>query len=267
MLDKPKLSNTAELLNIMGRLRDPKTGCPWDLKQDFTSIVPYTIEEAYELADTIASGDMDDIKDELGDLLFQVVFYAQLGSEQGAFDFDEIAEAIKSKLIRRHPHVFGELKAESAERVAENWEQIKQQERQSKGLDLDSSVLANIPSGLAPVLRAEKLQHRCAKVGFDWPSASPVLEKVQEEIDEVAHELKQKEQDSARIEEEIGDLMFAVVNLSRHTGVNAEQALRKANLKFERRFRAVEKLLVNKGIQQASLDEMEAAWQQVKHSE
>lgn len=263
---KPKiLSQVSRLLEIMQQLRDPQSGCPWDLKQSFKSIVPYTIEEAYEVADAIENGDMHEVKDELGDLLFQVVFYAQLAREQSEFDFDGIAEVVADKLIRRHPHVFAGGKLPSSADVGQQWEQIKQRERADKGQS-DTSALANVPKGMAPLIRAQKLQKKCAKVGFDWPDVAPVLDKIQEEIAEVKAELVETEVDQGAVEEEIGDLLFAVVNLSRHVKVDAETALRKANTKFEQRFRAVEQILADqqKTLADASLDEMEAAWQQVK---
>lgn len=259
--------NVDRLLNIMAQLRDPVSGCPWDRQQTFESIVPYTLEEAYEVADAIENGDMQNVKDELGDLLFQIVFYAQLGLEQNQFDFEEIAGTVADKLVRRHPHVFADQSADcSAENLEHAWETIKQQERREKGDSQDNSVLANIPKGMAPITRAHKLQKKCATVGFDWPDATPVLEKVLEEVHEVEQELAARHVDQQRVEEEIGDLLFAVVNLSRHANVDAYTALRKANVKFEKRFRAVEKTFSdrNERLQDASLTEMESVWQQVK---
>lgn len=255
-----------KLLDIMTKLRDPESGCPWDKQQDFASIVPYTIEEAYEVADAIENGDMDDVKDELGDLLFQVVFYAQLGKEQRLFDFEAIAETISDKLIRRHPHVFADEAAPSTEQLVANWETIKKQERDTKIGPKDRSILANVPSGLSPLIRAQKLQKKCAKVGFDWTEIEPVVEKIEEEIQEVLEEVNQTNPVATRIEEEVGDLLFAAVNLSRHINVDAETALRKANRKFEKRFRAVETELHKQSIpfDQASLEQMELIWQEVK---
>lgn len=254
------------LLWVMEQLRDPHTGCPWDREQDFATIVPYTIEEAYEVADAIEHGTMADIQDELGDLLFQVVFYAQLGKEQEAFDFEAIAKAVSDKLIRRHPHVFADGTAQSESELNQQWDSIKQQERAERGEDEDTSVLANVPRGMAPLMRAHKLQKRCAKVGFDWPDYQPVMDKVQEEIEEVRIEAERSEVDQQALEEEVGDLLFAVVNLARHLNVDAERALRSANHKFEHRFRAVEKHFErsDKPLSDASLDEMEAIWQRVK---
>ena len=256
----------ARLLEVMRALRDPQTGCPWDQQQTFASIVPFTIEEAYEVADAIENGSMDDIKDELGDLLFQVVFYTQLAKEQGEFDFEAVAQNVADKLIRRHPHVFASTHFSSIADMKENWEAVKAQERASRGDDKDTSVVANIPAGMAPILKAIKLQKRCAKVGFDWPDAAPVLDKIREEIDEVEQELEREQQNPDAVAEEIGDLMFAVINLARHLDVEPEAALRLANKKFEQRFRGVEKALadINLQPQDATLSQMEHLWQQVK---
>ena len=258
--------NMTRLLWVMERLRDPQTGCPWDNKQTFATIVPHTIEEAYEVADAIETGNMDDIREELGDLLFQVVFYAQMGKEQQAFDFEAVAGVIVEKLIRRHPHVFGEDDISTDEELHARWEQIKQQERQEKGLNDDDSILANLPKGLSPLVKANKLQKKCAKVGFDWQDAAPVVDKIREEIDEVMAEVGEPDPDQSAIEEEIGDLLFAVVNLARHVNVNPESALRKANNKFETRFRQVEALVkAQRGtLEESTLEEMERYWQQVK---
>lgn len=254
------------LLDVMTQLRDPDSGCPWDKQQSFESIVPYTIEEAYEVADAIEQGDMDSVKDELGDLLFQVVFYAQLGKEQEDFDFEAIAKVIADKMIARHPHVFLHQKVHTEAELTANWEASKQAEKAAKGQDFDSSILANIPSGMAPLMRANKLQKKCAKVGFDWTELSPVVDKIQEEIQEVMEEVDARELNQSAVEEEVGDLLFAVVNLSRHLKVDPETALRKANRKFESRFRALESIFEQKGqpLSAASLDDMEAIWQQVK---
>ncbi|MDO6711434.1 nucleoside triphosphate pyrophosphohydrolase [Aliiglaciecola sp. 2_MG-2023] len=257
------------LLSIMARLRDPENGCPWDKQQSFETIVPFTIEEAYEVADAIEHGSMQDIQDELGDLLFQVVFYAQLGKEQQAFDFEGIAQTICDKLIRRHPHVFAEQKQTSVEQVSLTWDAIKQQERVQKGIHPQASILDNIPIGMSPLMRAQKIQKECAKVGFDWPDVAPVVDKVEEEIAEVMEEVKQDPQDHQRIEEEMGDLLFAVVNLSRHLKVNPETALRKANRKFAGRFAKVEQHFAAQKteLSDATLSQMEAIWQKVKHLE
>ena len=265
-----KTDQLSRLLEIIEQLRDPETGCPWDQKQSFESIVAHTIEETYEVADAIFSGDMHHIKDELGDLLFQVVFYAQLAKEQDNFDFEDIAKAINDKLIRRHPHVFDVLddKAHKTEEEMTNqWEQIKAQERAGKNQEPDTSTLANIPQGMTPLLRAQKIQKKCSAVGFDWTELPPVVDKIHEEIEEVLAEINVSEPDQEAVEEEIGDLLFAVVNLARHTSVNAETALIKANRKFEKRFRQVEQILEKQGvkIEGASHQQMEAAWQHIKN--
>ncbi|QDY42850.1 nucleoside triphosphate pyrophosphohydrolase [Candidatus Pantoea soli] len=252
------------LLSIMQTLRDPARGCPWDCQQTFTSIAPYTLEEAYEVIDAIQRADFDDLRDELGDLLFQVVFYAQMAEEQQRFSFDDICHAISDKLERRHPHLFGDAQVNSAAEVGQNWEAIKRGERVEKA---QHSALDDIPKALPALMRAHKIQKRCQSVGFDWDSLGPVLEKVHEEIDEVMHEAQQAVVDQHKLEEEIGDLLFATVNLSRHLGSKAEIALQKANDKFERRFRQVEAILREQGRDNATLDEMEAAWQQVKARE
>lgn len=267
MTDKSQHSSQLErLLAVMARLRDPDTGCPWDKQQSFASIVPYTLEEAYELADAIEHGTMADIQDELGDLLFQVVFYAQLGKEQGDFDFAAVAATVADKLIRRHPHVFADAQIDSEAQLNVAWDKIKQEEKRQQGKDQDDSILANVPPGMAPLMRAHKLQKRCARVGFDWPEVGPVVDKIHEEIGEVMAEVEAEQVNQDAVEEEIGDLLFAVVNLSRHLKVDAETALRKANHKFEQRFRGVEKQFKDQSqsIADASLEEMEAVWQQVK---
>ncbi len=258
------------LLKIMAALRDPEDGCPWDCAQTFASIVPHTIEEAYEVADAIEHGQPEDIKGELGDLLFQVVFYAQLGKEQGHFDFNDIATAISDKLTRRHPHVFGALKTRDLDQINANWQAIKARERQAqqvaKGEAEDTSILAHIPRGMAPLLRANRLQQQAAKVGFDWGEVGPVVAKIHEEIDEVMAEMSAPTVASEKVEDEIGDLLFAVVNLARHAGVDPERALRGANNKFESRFRAIEARLHKQGqrAEDLSLEELEAHWVAVK---
>ncbi|TDF38302.1 nucleoside triphosphate pyrophosphohydrolase [Alteromonadaceae bacterium M269] len=259
------------LLWVMDKLRDPEGGCPWDLEQDFASIVPHTLEEAYEVADAIENGSMDDVKSELGDLLFQVVFYARLAKEEQLFDFEGIAESIAEKLIRRHPHVFGSESEKSADKSDLNaqWETIKQQERKAAGKVNDNSILANIPKGMAPLTKAFKLQKKCAKVGFDWPELPPVVDKIHEEIEEVLAELNAESIDQVAVEDEVGDLLFAVVNLARHAKVDPERALRKANHKFETRFRQVEQQLsLDFGaVENCSLEQMENAWQRIKQIE
>ncbi|WP_145552043.1 nucleoside triphosphate pyrophosphohydrolase [Yersinia mollaretii] len=260
------------LLDIMRTLRDPEHGCPWDRKQTFDTIAPYTLEETYEVLDAIQRKDFDDLRDELGDLLFQVVFYAQMGQEQGLFAFDDVCHAISDKLVRRHPHVF----PDEAQQVAEGtmgseaalagWEARKAEERAGKAL---YSAMDDIPDALPALMKANKIQKRCASVGFDWETLGPVLDKVYEEIDEVMFEARQAVVDDEKLGEEIGDLLFATVNLSRHLGHKAENALQAANRKFERRFRQVEQIVIASGqtMESATLDEMEAAWQQVKKQE
>ncbi|MCG7584877.1 nucleoside triphosphate pyrophosphohydrolase [Photobacterium sp. OFAV2-7] len=256
-----------QLVEIMATLRDPNKGCPWDLKQNFASIVPHTIEEAYEVADAIEQQDWNDVREELGDLLFQVIFYSQLGKEQGLFDFDEVVTGINDKLIRRHPHVFGETEFADDEAINANWEAEKAKERAAKGED--ASILANIPKALPALTRADKIQKRCAKHGFDWNTVGPVVEKVKEEIDEVMEEVIQVSPDQDKIEEEVGDLLFAVVNLSRHLKVKPESALQRANKKFERRFREVEKSVLEQGKQfeDCSLEVLDSEWDKVKQRE
>ncbi|WP_338853063.1 nucleoside triphosphate pyrophosphohydrolase [Alteromonas macleodii] len=308
--NKAKLSETQRLLDIMAQLRDPQSGCPWDVKQTMESLTRYTIEEAYEVADAIATGDMHDIKDELGDLLFQVVFYAQIASESRAFSFDDVAKSISDKLVRRHPHVFANpLASEGAGDTNENltlqrsqlndsalnaqWDAIKAQEKQLKKQRLkqgneaiENSILDNVPKGMPALMYAQKLQKVCAKVGFDWPDAAPVIEKVREEVEEIQQELdfKQRAQGALNtgvaplnsgvpdnqqaIEEEIGDALFAMVNLARHCKVDADTALRNASNKFANRFKGIERLAAEQGdkLDALTLDEMEALWQQVKQS-
>ena len=308
--NKAKLSEMQRLLKIMAQLRDPQSGCPWDVKQTMESLTRYTIEEAYEVADAIATGDMHDIKDELGDLLFQVVFYAQIASESRAFSFDDVAQSISDKLVRRHPHVFANaLASEGASDANENvtvertqlndsalnaqWDAIKAQEKQLKKQRLkqgneaiENSILDNVPKGMPALMYAQKLQKVCAKVGFDWPDAAPVIDKVREEVEEIQQELdfKQRAQGALNtgvaplnsgvpdnqqaIEEEIGDALFAMVNLARHCKVDADTALRNASNKFANRFKGVERLAAEQGdkLDALTLDEMEALWQQVKQS-
>ncbi|WP_076412568.1 nucleoside triphosphate pyrophosphohydrolase [Shewanella sp. UCD-KL12] len=261
-----KTNEIQPLLDVMSKLRDPKSGCPWDLQQSFSSIVPFTLEEAYEVADTIERMALDELPDELGDLLFQVVFYCQLGKEQGLFDFNDVVEKICHKLTSRHPHVFGSLKGASAKEVKDNWESIKAKERQDKAL---YSVLDNIPLNLPALSRAVKIQKRVARVGFDWAELEPVVDKIHEEIEEVLHEVKQDEPIKAQVVDEMGDLLFAVTNLARHLGVEPEQALRQANTKFERRFRGVEALAKESGkpMQAHSLTELDHYWDKVKRNE
>jgi nucleoside triphosphate diphosphatase len=266
MSDADKLQR---LLAIMARLRDPERGCPWDRAQDFASIAPYTIEEAYEVAEAIAENDMASLKDELGDLLFQVVFHARMAEEQGAFAFGDIASAIADKMLRRHPHVFGPDvfgRAAIADAAAQTvaWEEHKAAERRTKSGDRAPSALDGVGVALPALTRAEKIQKRAARVGFDWPTAAPILDKIEEEIEELRAELA--DGPKAAIEDELGDLLFAVANLARHLEIDPETALRNATRKFERRFRRVEALLAESGRTPAdsTLDEMEAQWRTAK---
>lgn len=257
----------ARLLDIMAQLRHPTEGCPWDVEQTMDSLVRYTIEETYEVADAIASNDMGDVKDELGDLLFQVVFYARIAQESGDFDFNDVARTISDKLVRRHPHVFSEPQKEMGQAdLAAQWDAIKALEKAQKASSKQSYLLDTVPSGLPALMHAQKLQKACAKVGFDWPDIAPVLDKVKEEVSEIQQELVQKDIDQSALEEEIGDALFAMVNLARHAKVDADTALRKASHKFSARFNKVEQLAAEQGQQLDSmtLDEMEALWQQVK---
>jgi len=263
------------LLEIMAALRTPQTGCPWDLEQDFSTIAPYTIEEAYEVTDAIARGDLVDLRDELGDLLLQVVFHARMAQENGAFDFSGVVEAITEKMIRRHPHVFGDEEARTAGSVKGMWEAIKQEEkrqkaelRQEAGLSPpdETGLLHDIPVTLPAMTRAVKLQKRAGTVGFDWNDPRAVLDKIEEEIGELRAELDRQPQQSAAIEDEIGDLLFAVTNLARHMDIDPEKALRGTNDKFCRRFGYLERRVsaAGRALESVGLDEMEAYWQEAK---
>jgi ATP diphosphatase len=258
----------ADLLRLMERLRDPEHGCPWDLRQDFRSIVPSTLEECYELAEAIEHEDYPHVAEELGDVLFQVVFYAQLGRERELFSFDSIVDGLVTKLVRRHPHVFadgdieGIVQGESSiEAVKQTWEAIKRSERQDKS---QSGILADVPSALPALPRAQKLQKRAATVDFDWPDADSVLAKLEEEISEIREAMRAR--DDTAIEEEMGDILFTCANLSRHLGLDAEAQLRAASSKFERRFRAMEARAAAQGHVLAGLSEAEldALWEAVK---
>ncbi|PKG55549.1 nucleoside triphosphate pyrophosphohydrolase [Shewanella sp. Choline-02u-19] len=264
-MTKP-VGNMQPLLTIMQKLRDPQSGCAWDKAQTFQSIVPFTLEEAYEVADTIERIALDELPDELGDLLFQVVFYCQLGKEQGMFDFDTVINRICDKLTRRHPHVFTDLKSSSTDQIKQNWEKIKASERAERE---QHSVLDDIPLNLPALSRSMKIQKRVSRVGFDWPELPPVVAKIHEEIDEVLHEVNQDDIDPARVKDEMGDLLFAVVNLARHLGVEPEAALRQANQKFERRFRGVETSAEANGkpMSEHTLAELDSYWDQVKRAE
>jgi len=267
-VSEAKRHDLDDLLAIMARLRDPKDGCPWDLQQDFSSIAPYTIEEAYEVADAIDREDWRDLRDELGDLLLQVVFHAQMASEKGMFDFADVAHAISDKMIRRHPHVFGGVRYDGVDAQTRAWEAIKADERAARGAPADASALAGVSRGLPEWKRALKLQQRAATVGFDWPDYRPVLDKLAEEVDEVRAEFEQ-DADPARLEDEIGDVLFVLVNLARHAGVDFSRALRHANAKFERRFRRMEALTEAAGgrLEQLDLAAQEVLWQRAKSEE
>ena len=261
--------SVVDLLRIMAALRDPRRGCPWDVKQDFASIAPYTIEEAYEVADAIDRGDFGDLRDELGDLLLQVVFHAQMADEAGHFRFSDVVAAICDKLIRRHPHVFpdanGELKSVAdADAQTAAWDELKRRERAAAG-DVDTSILAGIPPGMPEWQRALKLQKRAASVGFDWGCAGPVIDKLHEELDEVRAEIDDGAE-PARILDEIGDVLFVCVNLARLAKVDYSQALRAANAKFERRFRRMEALAAAEGavLAERPLSEQERLWDRAK---
>ncbi|WP_240669213.1 nucleoside triphosphate pyrophosphohydrolase [Dyella sp. M7H15-1] len=252
----------------MARLRDPQRGCPWDLQQDFSTIAPYTIEEAYEVADAIDRKDWHDLRDELGDLLLQVAFHAQMAQEQGLFDFDDVAHAISEKMLRRHPHVFGDASYADVEEQKRAWDDIKAAERAAKGESHDDSALAGVSRGQPEWQRALKLQQRAATVGFDWPDHRPVIGKLHEELAEVAAEFDAGA-DHARLEDEIGDVLFVAVNLARHAKVDFARALKHANAKFERRFRRMEQLAAEAGkpLSASELAEQEVLWQRAKMEE
>lgn len=252
-----------DLLQIMAQLRTPETGCPWDLQQDFHSIAPYTLEEAYEVADAIEQGNPAALKEELGDLLFQVVYHAQMAQEAGWFDFDAVVEGICEKMVRRHPHVFGDEDIETAEAQTAAWEVHKQRERGQQ-----DSALDGVPLALPALTRADKLQKRASRVGFDWPSIHGVSDKVEEELDELCEEIKNNAGADALMDE-AGDLLFAAVNLVRHAGIDSEAALRQGNRKFSRRFRMVERLseAAGKTVATTDLDTLDKYWDKVKELE
>ncbi|PNS07490.1 nucleoside triphosphate pyrophosphohydrolase [Solilutibacter silvestris] len=257
-----------ELIAIMARLRDPDGGCPWDLQQDFATIAPYTIEEAYEVADAIERGDMADLRDELGDLLLQVAFHARMAEEAGAFAFADVVVAICDKMVRRHPHVFADASFADSEAQTRAWEQLKANERAAKG-ETDTSALAGIARGLPEWQRAVKLQSRAARTGFDWPDHRPVFAKLREELDELEAEFDAGERDRQRLQEELGDVLFVAANLARHAGIDPGTALRGANAKFERRFRAMEALAGQRGqdFSTLELEGQERLWDEIKRGE
>jgi len=259
-----EMTTIGRLLEIMDRLRDPECGCPWDRQQTFASIAPHTLEEAYEVADVIESGRYDALPGELGDLLFQIVFYARMAKERGWFSFDSVVEAICEKLVARHPHVFAGAAVDDAGEQSRQWEAIKARERRAG--NAGAGTLDGIALSLPAVTRAAKLQRRAAQVGFDWPAPGPVFDKVLEELREVRDSLGQGRE---RTVAEIGDLLFACVNLARHLEVDPEQALRGANGRFERRFAHIERNLANQGkaIAEATASEMEALWEEAKHAD
>lgn len=260
------------LLELMAQLRSPDGGCPWDVEQTFATIAPHTIEEAYEVADAIDAidlgGDMDHLKDELGDLLFQVVFYAQMAKEQGAFDFHDIAAGITEKMIRRHPHVFGDQSGiDSADDQVANWEDVKAQERKDKAAGSPQGALDDVSRGLPALLRSQKLQKRAARVGFDWPDAQGVFDKFREEMAELEAEVEAN--DRAALEHEMGDVLLTCVNLARKLDIDAEAALRQANTRFETRFSHIERTLwdQDRDVKGTALDELETLWQDAKKQE
>ena len=256
--------DVTRLIEIMAALRTPGSGCPWDLEQNFATIAPYTLEEAYEVADAVARGDRAGLKDELGDLLLQVVYHARMAEEEGAFDFGDVVAGITEKLIRRHPHVFSDKQGLTPEAVSGLWERIKAEEKAARG-ETAAGALAGVPLALPALTRALKLQQKAGRVGFDWNDPRAVLAKIREEADEIEAELDRREAAAA----EVGDLLFAVVNLARHFGADPEGVLRATNAKFERRFAAIEKALAARGKkpQDASLEEMDALWDAAKAAE
>lgn len=255
------------LIEIMAALRTPGSGCPWDLEQNFQTIAPYTLEEAYEVADAIARGNLDDLKDELGDLLLQVVYHARMAEEQGAFAFGDVVDGVTAKMIRRHPHVFADAAGETAEHVKGLWERIKAEEKAGRGAEAPVSALDGVPVGLPALTRALKLQEKAGRVGFDWNDPRAVLAKIREEADEIEAELDRADKSHAAAE--VGDLLFAVVNLARHLNADPEGILRATNLKFERRFASIEQALAARGKtpSEATLAEMDALWDQAKAAE
>ncbi len=272
MDDTPSKSpySTADLLRIMADLRHPETGCPWDVEQNFATIAPYTIEEAYEVADAIERGDMSELKAELGDLLLQVVFHAQMAAEAGHFAYADVVHGISEKMIKRHPHVFAGMSVEDADAQTKAWEDQKAVERAAKA-EADGrvpSVLDDVSHGFPALMRAEKIQKRVARVGFDWRTTGPAIDKVREELDEVVHEIETGG-DPDRLEDELGDVLFACVNVARKLKIDPETALRRTNAKFERRFQAIEAMVAADGktVADYDLEALEALWVQAKAAE
>ena len=259
------MENTRRLLAIMARLRDPEGGCPWDLKQDFASLIPYTLEEAYEVADAVERGDFADLREELGDLLLQVAFHARLAEEQALFDFEDVAAAIGDKLVRRHPHVFGGMAFDSDEERLHFWENSKLEEKRERTGEEVEGALSGVAASLPALMRAQKLQKKAARHGFDWPEVGPVFAKVEEELEETRAAVQSG--DRKHIEEEVGDLLFVAVNLARHLGVDAETALRASNDKFTRRFGHVEQSLKQQGraMVETPAEELDRLWEEAKH--
>lgn len=268
------VSQIESLLAVMEKLRDPETGCPWDLEQTYESIVPHTIEEVYEVVDAIEKGDITHLREELGDLLFQVVFYAQLGKENSDFDFDDIVVGIRDKLVRRHPHVFDIEYSHHREgkmtvvQQSEAWEALKQKEKKARNNDNQNSVMDDIPLSFPALTRAKKIQNNAANVGFDWDDIAPVWDKLQEEADEIREAINEN-MGQDKIEDEVGDLLCVCVNLARHLKVDPEKAMRRSNNKFERRFRYIETTLAKSGIsiEDATLEQMDSLWDEAKRQE
>ncbi|SUB23395.1 nucleoside triphosphate pyrophosphohydrolase [Avibacterium avium] len=256
--------NIQDFLQLIAQLRNPNGGCPWDLEQTYQSMIPCLLEESYEVVEAIEQQNTENLREELGDLLLQVVFFSQLAKEDNLFTFDDVVNEVAEKILRRHPHVFGEEKAHNEQEALSHWNKVKAEENKTR-----QSILDNIPHAFPALMRAEKLQKRCAKVRFDWDNVQPVIAKVQEELQEVQAELTRPQQDQAKIEEEIGDLLFAVANLSRHLHCSPEETLRKANQKFERRFRQLETLAQQQGksLQNSTLEELDVLWDKVKSEE
>ena len=258
--------NIQDFIKLIAQLRNPNGGCPWDLKQNYQSMIPCLTEETYEVIEAIEKNDVGNLREELGDLLMQVVFFSQLATEDGKFTFDDVVNEVAEKIVRRHPHVFGDKSANDEEEALARWNEIKSQEKQGQS---DTSILAAIPNAFPALMRAQKMQKKCSKFGFDWDNLPDVIAKVEEELDEVKQELNRPHLTQEKVEEELGDFLFATVNMARHLNINAEEALRKANQKFERRFRAVEQKLTAQGksLAQSSLVEMDILWAEVKSEE